>query len=156
MDCYKILGLPIDCTYEEIREAYLTLLNKYHINIYSGREDEIKFRTIDAAYEILINPSKRHDYDQKLSKSHWVKDAEFNASPSQIVYNKTNLKKERERKLKKNLEKAHTDEYILSGKTNINCKEHVISEEEREMKRTMRELDIANAFWTAASILMRF
>lgn len=63
-DHYKILGIPFEATASEIRKAYYALAQKYHPDKNAGSQIfEEKFKEINEAYEILLNPNERHYYD---------------------------------------------------------------------------------------------
>ena len=75
-DYYEVLGVPRDCTEDDIKKAYRKLALKWHpVRINSkyylifnflqdrnrGKEDEAqeKFKKIGEAYEVLSNPEKK-------------------------------------------------------------------------------------------------
>jgi DnaJ-class molecular chaperone len=67
-DYYYTLGVSREATTEEIQEAYQDLYAKFgpHVNV-AGQDPEamIKaFRDISEAYEVLMNPERRNEYDQ--------------------------------------------------------------------------------------------
>ena len=59
---YEILGIPRNASVEEIKKAYRKLAHKYHPDKKGG--DEVKFKEINEAYQILSNPHKKQQYDQ--------------------------------------------------------------------------------------------
>jgi DnaJ-class molecular chaperone len=68
-DYYYQLGVSKDATSEEIQEAYHDLYEKYgpHVSV-SGQDPEMllkAFRDISEAYEVLMDPAKRREYDTK-------------------------------------------------------------------------------------------
>jgi molecular chaperone DnaJ len=64
-DYYKILGVSRNASEKEIKQAYRSLARKYHPDINpSDKSAEVKFKEINAAYEVLSNPDKRKKYDQ--------------------------------------------------------------------------------------------
>jgi DnaJ-class molecular chaperone len=63
---YAILGLTIDATKEEIREAYRRLVKEFHPDHYSG--DRRTFLDIQEAYSTLSVPSRRKAYDEQISR----------------------------------------------------------------------------------------
>ena len=60
-DYYNILGVPRTATPEDIKRAYRKLAHQYHPDKQGG--DDIKFKEINEAYQILSNPNKRSNYD---------------------------------------------------------------------------------------------
>lgn len=64
-DYYATLGLPPSATSEEIRKAYRRLALEWHPDRRPGDPGAAeRFREISEAYAVLINPSRRHAYDQ--------------------------------------------------------------------------------------------
>jgi curved DNA-binding protein CbpA len=64
---YKLLGLTKEASQEDIRQAYRKLVRKYHPDAnpeYPQAEE--RFKEIQQAYEVLSNPQKRREYDQRL------------------------------------------------------------------------------------------
>lgn len=65
-DYYEILGLSRDATEKEIKTAYRKLARKHHPDLHAADEKaaaEEKFKQINEAYEVLIDPEKRQKYD---------------------------------------------------------------------------------------------
>jgi curved DNA-binding protein CbpA len=69
---YDILGIRNDANNEQIREIYKKLSLIYHPDIgkHLGVDGEKKFREIKEAYETLMDPKKRSEYDKSLSQPH--------------------------------------------------------------------------------------
>jgi len=64
MDFYAILGLLPDASATDIRRAYRRLARRYHPGINPGdRTAEEMFRRISEAYETLVDPGRREQYD---------------------------------------------------------------------------------------------
>lgn len=65
---YQILGLDSTATQEEIKRAFRIYASKFHPDKHHGDKFfEDKFREIKEAYDILINPETRREYDSKWS-----------------------------------------------------------------------------------------
>ena len=68
-DLYNILGLERNCTIDEIRRGFKKLAAKWHPDKNNETEEqkifaEKKFKEINSAYNILIDPYKREIYDK--------------------------------------------------------------------------------------------
>jgi molecular chaperone DnaJ len=64
MDLYAILGLRSGATIADIKRAYRRLARRYHPGINPGdRTAEALFQRITEAYETLIDPSRREEYE---------------------------------------------------------------------------------------------
>ena len=62
-DFYEVLGIKKNASKDEIKSAYRKLAKKYHPdNKETG--DEVKFKEIQEAYDILYDDQKRAAYDQ--------------------------------------------------------------------------------------------
>ena len=67
---YKLLGLPKEASQEEIRQAHRKLVRKYHPDTNSeDPQAEVRFKEDQQAYEVLSEPQKRREYDQRLRVS---------------------------------------------------------------------------------------
>jgi molecular chaperone DnaJ len=61
-DYYEILGVSKDASADEIKKAFRRLAVQHHPDKEGG--DEVKFKEINEAYEVLKDSSKRQRYDQ--------------------------------------------------------------------------------------------
>jgi molecular chaperone DnaJ len=63
-DYYEVLGVPRDCTGEDVKKAFRKLAFQYHPdkNHEAGATD--KFKEINEAYEVLSDTDKRAAYDR--------------------------------------------------------------------------------------------
>ena len=64
MDFYVILGVERTASALDVKRAYRRLARKHHPDINPGdQEAEAFFRRVSEAYETLIDPARRQDYD---------------------------------------------------------------------------------------------
>ena len=64
-DYYYLLGVSKTATQDEIKRAFRKKAHQYHPDKSQGnKENEEKFKKINAAYEVLKDPQKRGLYDQ--------------------------------------------------------------------------------------------
>lgn len=67
---YKILHVSQTATLKEIKTAYRKLALLYHPDAGTGA-DTARFIAISQALEVLSDPSKRLEYDRKISDGSW-------------------------------------------------------------------------------------
>jgi DnaJ-class molecular chaperone len=70
-DPYKILGVSRAADAQEIRRAHRRLAKRYHPDVAGGGAGE-KFRAVQDAYDILMDPEKRGAFDRSRMASHKV------------------------------------------------------------------------------------
>jgi DnaJ-class molecular chaperone len=61
---YEILGIPRDSDRSTVKKAYRKLVKLYHPDI--NKDGERAFEEITQAYNTLIDPEKRAEYEEKL------------------------------------------------------------------------------------------
>jgi len=61
-DYYEILGVNKSSTKDEIKKAFHKLAHKYHPDKNKG--DDVKFKEVNEAYQVLSDEQKRAQYDQ--------------------------------------------------------------------------------------------
>lgn len=66
-DYYEILQLPRTCSETDVKKAYRSLALKYHPDKNSGKDTGEKFKLVAEAYQVLVDPQSRRDYDYKLN-----------------------------------------------------------------------------------------
>ena len=60
---YKILGVALNASEVELKEAYRNLAKKYHPDINRSANSLKYFQLVSLAYEVLSDPIKRKKYD---------------------------------------------------------------------------------------------
>lgn len=68
MEYYNLLDLSIDATTDEIRKAYFEAAKIYHPDVNPSSREQEKFIQIQKAYDVLVDPKKRQDYDLNVPK----------------------------------------------------------------------------------------
>src|SRR5574341_1818690 len=63
-DLYAILGVMATASDEDVRQAYRIAARRFHPDINKAPGADLIFKDINAAYEILSDPSMRIDYDR--------------------------------------------------------------------------------------------
>ena len=65
MDLYIVLGVERTASAGDVKRAYRRLARRYHPDINPGdREAEAFFRRVAEAYDTLIDPERRQEYDE--------------------------------------------------------------------------------------------
>lgn len=96
---YQILGLPSDCSKEDIKKAYRIYATKFHPDKQNNDKFfEERFKEIKEAYDILIDDNKRTNYDLNYSNS--SKESYSNYSETNRNSSTESQMKEMARKLK--------------------------------------------------------
>lgn len=68
---YEVLGVDEKAEIEVIKAAHRALAKKYHPDTYAGdkKTAEERLKKVNAAFDVLSDPKKRAQYDEKLRKS---------------------------------------------------------------------------------------
>ena len=61
---YEILGITKDASEEQVRKAFRGLAMEWHPDRNRSADSEERFKEINEAYQVLIDPQKRQMYDQ--------------------------------------------------------------------------------------------
>ena len=72
---YKELGVKNNASKQEIKLAYLSMLKKYHPDVYDGDPQIAQNKTalLNECYQVLKDDEKRKRYDMELSKEQNIK-----------------------------------------------------------------------------------
>ncbi len=74
---YDVLGVKTNASSDDIKKAYRKLAHKYHPDKKTG--DELKFKKINEAYQVLSDESQRKQYDN-FGNNHQGSEAGFNST----------------------------------------------------------------------------
>lgn len=64
---YNILGVAPNATTNDIKKRYRSLAMRFHPDRNSDAGADVRFNAIQQAYEVLTEPKRRAEYDQKLN-----------------------------------------------------------------------------------------
>ncbi|QCK16272.1 J domain-containing protein [Mangrovivirga cuniculi] len=71
---YEILNLSRDASLKEIKSNYRKLASKYHPDVNHEKNAQDIFIKIREAYDVLSDPVKKEDYDNKLNYAELLRD----------------------------------------------------------------------------------
>lgn len=67
IDFYELLGISMDSTKQEIKNAYREMVKKYHPDINKSEDANKIIRSLNEAKEVLLDDEKRKEYDKLLN-----------------------------------------------------------------------------------------
>ncbi len=85
---YRVLQIPIDATPEEIRAAYFDAARQFHPDVNPDPASREIFLQIQKAYDVLVDPVTRVEYDQKLPEGEKIRPA----IQANLVYSRSALR----------------------------------------------------------------
>lgn len=91
---YKILEVDVNASEEIIKQAYKTLVKKYHPDLQTDSNKNIaeqKIKQINEAYDILSDSTKRANYNNQLKNS-TISSKNYNAILNENIALKKELK----------------------------------------------------------------
>ncbi len=65
---YDILGIAPNASTDEIKKRYRAMAMRYHPDRNTESGAEARFNAIQKAYEVLSDPKRRDEYNQKLNE----------------------------------------------------------------------------------------
>jgi len=63
-DYYGVLGIPADADEKAIKRSYRNLARRYHPDVSREADPSERFREIQEAYDLLLDPEQRRAYDE--------------------------------------------------------------------------------------------
>lgn len=83
---YQILEVNQTATQQEIKQAYRRLVKQFHPDTQKESSDREKIISLNAAYEILGDPQRRHTYDRQLSGKNVISRRQQRTAQAQQQY----------------------------------------------------------------------
>lgn len=71
IDYYAVLGIPADAGERAIKRAYRQLARRFHPDVSDEEDAAERFRGIQEAYELLVDPLQREAYDHWRQQQGW-------------------------------------------------------------------------------------
>ncbi len=122
--------MPDTASYEEVRDARIKLLKRFHPDLYAGSKDFAKLKTteINQAFEALSNFFKSKCEDIKSTFTNTKKEPEMKKGPE--IKKKTEIKKKSNIKQdhKVNKEEIKEQEKVVEKSYNYEDKEQVLKD----------------------------
>lgn len=64
VDYYKVMGVPVSASADDIKRAYRKLARKYHPDVSQEKDSAARFKEVGEAYRVLKDPERRAEYDE--------------------------------------------------------------------------------------------
>ncbi|QKF93938.1 DnaJ chaperone protein [Fadolivirus algeromassiliense] len=144
VNLYDVLNVSQDSTPKEIKDAYRGLVKEFHPDKPGG--DAEMFELVTHAYNILINPNTRKEYDEVYALSKQVETSHFDLKSKSEAYYKatdTDITKKKKSKddQKKDFERAFEDMDRKHGYRRDKDFEEELTE--KDTTRRLRDLQLA-------------
>ncbi len=90
LDYYRILGVPIQATVEQVAQAHHLRVAQHLRSDYSEMALAARRSLLDEAYSVLSNPEQRSSYDRQLLATTYTPDLALNNTSASVDGNSTN------------------------------------------------------------------
>jgi curved DNA-binding protein CbpA len=141
VNLYDVLDVPQDCEIKQIKDAYRTLVKKFHPDKPNG--DAEMFELVTHAYNILVNPKTRCEYDEVYALSKQVESTHFSLKDKAAEYFEA-LEKESSKKTKEeskiDFNKAFEE---MDRKHGVSRNDSEQGLTVKETKRRVRDIELA-------------
>lgn len=142
VNLYDVLDVQQDCETKEIKDAYRTLVKKFHPDKPGG--DAEMFELVTHAYNILVNSKTRKEYDEVYALSKQADSTHFDLKSKHASYLEA-LEKEASKKSldesKIDFKKAFEEMDRKHGYSRDKSEEKELTE--KETKRKLRDIKLA-------------
>lgn len=146
MNYYQILGISINATQEEIKNAYREMAKKYHPDLNPGKDTNKEMKEINEAYEVLSDLEKRKEYDLTIMQKNTT--SKINNEDAYKSYTKLQVESEEDLEpwlkdylqARRRLTKLY-QEYINVEKVNIYLRQAYMSSGSPELAKSKELLN---------------
>ena len=143
VNLYDVLDVSQDCVTKDIKNAYKKLVLEFHPDRMGG--DEEMFELITHAYNILVNPESRAEYDEIYALSKQVDSSHSDLkSQSKTFYealdNDSKLKKKAKEDYEKEFKKTYED---MDRKHGYSREQGEKTLSEKSTSQRLRDLELA-------------
>lgn len=84
---YGLLGVPYTANNEELKKAYLTLLKKYHPDVFDGNKKQAEdyAAKVNVAYSVLSSSKDRLSYDKTIFPESYSKNYYYDDNGNRVA-----------------------------------------------------------------------
>ncbi len=115
MDYYQILNVSANASDREIKLAYRTLVKKYHPDRNPSEQAREITARLNEAYEVLSDPVKRSQYDNRFYQA--FSEPVYEEDPSEIYRREYIKRKQEEARLEKEKKTRRQHVYFVAART---------------------------------------